>query len=131
VLGNVFRNQPLFEHPLIEEKWLGLVWVILARRFTGHAASVLACLSKPNLLTHAFHYGNHADMESPLISYRRERDISQKDLAEVLGIRTPALCKWERGRVPAARVLDVERATGISRHQLRPDVFGPPAEAAA
>lgn len=86
---------------------------------------------KSSRLTHAFHYGNHADMESPLISYRRERDISQKDLAEVLGIRTPALCKWERGRVPAARVLDVERATGISRHQLRPDVFGPPAEAAA
>ena len=30
----------------------------------------------------------------------------------------------ERGRVPAHRVLDVERITGISRHVLRPDVFG-------
>ncbi|WP_223485296.1 YdaS family helix-turn-helix protein [Stenotrophomonas indicatrix] len=30
-------------------------------------------------------------------------------------------------RVPAEHVLAIEAATGVSRHLLRPDVFGPPA----
>ncbi|PZP64983.1 MAG: hypothetical protein DI604_25710, partial [Delftia acidovorans] len=32
--------------------------------------------------------------------------------------------QWKK--VPAERVLEVERVTGISRHELRPDVFGHP-----
>lgn len=51
-------------------------------------------------------------------------------LANRLGIKHPALYSWKR--VPAERVLDIERLTGVSRHALRPDVFGPapqPAEA--
>lgn len=38
-------------------------------------------------------------------------------------IRPQAISQWTR--VPAERVLDVERLTGISRYALRPDVFGP------
>lgn len=38
-------------------------------------------------------------------------------------LRSQAVSQWQR--VPAERVLDVERLTGISRHDLRPDVFGP------
>lgn len=43
-----------------------------------------------------------------------------------LGIDNPSVvANWRtRGRIPAGRVLDVERLTGISRHELRPDVFG-------
>lgn len=37
-------------------------------------------------------------------------------------ISSQAISKWDR--VPADRVLDVERITGVSRHDLRPDVFG-------
>jgi DNA-binding transcriptional regulator YdaS (Cro superfamily) len=37
-------------------------------------------------------------------------------------IRPQAISQWTR--VPAERCLDVERLTGISRHVLRPDVFG-------
>jgi DNA-binding transcriptional regulator YdaS (Cro superfamily) len=44
-------------------------------------------------------------------------------LAESLGILPSALSQWTQ--VPADRVLAVEAATGISRHDLRPDVFGP------
>lgn len=41
-----------------------------------------------------------------------------------------AISQWKR--VPADRVIDVETLTGISRHNLRPDVFGPaPAEGQA
>ncbi|MDX0522994.1 transcriptional regulator [Sinorhizobium medicae] len=49
-------------------------------------------------------------------------------LARVLGIKHTALYSWSR--VPAERVLDIERVTGISRHELRPDVFGKAPEAA-
>lgn len=41
-------------------------------------------------------------------------------LASALGIRHQALYGWKR--VPAERVLDIERITGISRHELRPDL---------
>lgn len=43
-----------------------------------------------------------------------------------LDLSNPSIiANWRtRGRVPAERVLDIEKATGISRHELRPDVFG-------
>lgn len=45
-------------------------------------------------------------------------------LAKVIGNLTPqAISQWKK--VPAERVLEVERITGISRHELRPDIFGP------
>lgn len=47
-------------------------------------------------------------------------------LAELLGISAAAVSKWG-DEVPLTRVLDVERVTGIPRHDLRPDVFGEPA----
>lgn len=47
-------------------------------------------------------------------------------LARMIGIKHPTIHSWLRaGRVPAERVLAVEEATGISRYELRPDVFGP------
>ena len=53
---------------------------------------------------------------------RRERG-RLTELAKVLDVYPGAICQWDK--VPAARVLQVEEATGISRHALRPDVFGP------
>lgn len=52
--------------------------------------------------------------------------------ARALGISKPSVVmNWRtRGQVPAERVLEIETATGISRHELRPDIFGP-AEAVA
>jgi DNA-binding transcriptional regulator YdaS (Cro superfamily) len=48
---------------------------------------------------------------------------SMTALADGLGITPQAVAKW--GYVPAARCLDVERLTGVSRHKLRPDIYGP------
>lgn len=47
--------------------------------------------------------------------------------ASALGIGNPSVvANWRtRGRVPAEKVLEVERLTAISRHELRPDIFGP------
>ena len=47
-----------------------------------------------------------------------------KKLATSLGISRQAVEQWRV--VPPERVLSVERITGISRHELRPDIFGPP-----
>lgn len=43
-------------------------------------------------------------------------------LARVLGITSNAISMWKI--VPAERVLAVEAATSVSRHLLRPDLYG-------
>lgn len=65
------------------------------------------------------------DTQTPLHKAIRAAG-SQQRLAEQLGIRSASISEWKvRGRVPAERVVAIERETGVSRHDLRPDVFGP------
>lgn len=45
------------------------------------------------------------------------------ELARKLGISHQSFYSWRK--VPADRVLQFEQLTGISRHEIRPDVFGP------
>lgn len=48
----------------------------------------------------------------------------QSELARRLDIRQQSVYYWiQRGRVPAERVLEVERVTGVPRHQIRPDLY--------
>lgn len=42
-------------------------------------------------------------------------------MARCLGLTRAAVLKWER--VPAERVVEIERITGIAREKLRPDLF--------
>jgi len=42
-------------------------------------------------------------------------------LAAELRVTPQAVYKWRR--VPAEQVLHVERITGVSRHELRPDLY--------
>lgn len=42
-------------------------------------------------------------------------------LATSLGISKQAVGQWDK--VPPLRVLDVEKASGVSRHELRPDLY--------
>lgn len=49
-------------------------------------------------------------------------------LARELKVSHPTIIKWKR--VPAGRVLDVERITGVPRWRQRPDIYPAP-EAAA
>lgn len=47
-------------------------------------------------------------------------------MARQLGIKPPSISEWKaRNRVPAERVLEVEKISGVSRYELRPDIFGP------
>ena len=61
--------------------------------------------------------------ESPIKDYRARAGMSLERMAAAFGVNKSTVLRWEMGRVPADRVLDVERATGISRHELRPDLY--------
>lgn len=56
-----------------------------------------------------------------------DRAGGQSELARRLGLRQQSVSEWiSRGVVPPARVLDVERATGIHRHLLNPNIYPDP-----
>lgn len=56
-----------------------------------------------------------------------QRAGSQAELARRLGIRATSIIDWRRaGRIPAERVLDVARITGLSPHLLRADIYPDP-----
>ena len=51
---------------------------------------------------------------------------NQSELARICGVTQPTVWGWlnkGRGLLPPEYVLKVETATGISRHQLRPDIY--------
>lgn len=48
-------------------------------------------------------------------------------LAKRCSVTPQAVNQWvKKKKVPPERVLEVEDATGVSRHALRPDIYGPP-----
>lgn len=54
---------------------------------------------------------------------------STKKLAEKLGITEQAVGRWKsKGVVPAARVLEIFHATGVTPHELRPDLYPNPTD---
>ncbi|MEN9393695.1 MAG: hypothetical protein RLZZ104_2038 [Pseudomonadota bacterium] len=55
----------------------------------------------------------------------------QTALADAIGKTQGHVSKWlERGYIPAESVLPIEKATGVSRHDLRPDLYPREGEAA-
>jgi len=58
--------------------------------------------------------------ETPLDSALKEVGGASA-LSRLMGITSQAIGQWRR--VPAERVLQVERLTGVSRHDLRPDLY--------
>jgi DNA-binding transcriptional regulator YdaS (Cro superfamily) len=50
---------------------------------------------------------------------------SQQAVADICGVTQTAVWKWLQAKkpLPAEHVLAVEAATGISRHELRPDIY--------
>lgn len=81
-----------------------------------------------------FHSVPEPSADTPLQSVMRALDGNQSELARICGVSQPTVWGWlnkGRGILPAEHCLKVEAATGISRHELRPDVFGPADEQAA
>lgn len=49
---------------------------------------------------------------------------SQSELARLLNITPQAINGWRNKKIPPCRVLMIEQISGVSRHELRPDVYG-------
>jgi len=50
-----------------------------------------------------------------------ERAGGTNALGRILGISHAAVTQWDI--TPVRRVLEIERLTGVSRHDLRPDIY--------
>jgi transcriptional regulator with XRE-family HTH domain len=63
-------------------------------------------------------------METPLRAYREREDITQQQLAELLGVSKAAVSRWESGarKINEHLLSTVERVTGIPARKLRPDL---------
>jgi DNA-binding transcriptional regulator YdaS (Cro superfamily) len=66
-----------------------------------------------------------------------DRAGNRSKLARMLGVTPQAIRKWERAwdegnhqSIPAHRAVQIENAVGMSRHELRPDLWPAPQEAA-
>lgn len=60
-------------------------------------------------------------MRDPGLARAIDRAGGVAELARKIGIAQPSVSNWDR--VPAQRVIAVEAATGISRRELRPDLY--------
>lgn len=58
---------------------------------------------------------------NPLALFLQERGKKLSDLASSLNINKSTVSRWKR--VPAERVIEVEKATGIPREEIRPDIY--------
>lgn len=67
--------------------------------------------------------------KDPVIAVAADRCGGVVKLSLMLGLSRAAVALWHR--VPAERVLQVEKITGVPRHLLRPDVYPEPGKAAA
>lgn len=62
--------------------------------------------------------------ETRLTILLKAKGLRLIDLARKLEVDKGTVTRWSFKEVPLTRVFDVERATGISREELRPDFFG-------
>ena len=60
---------------------------------------------------------------SAITEYRKANNLTQTAFGEMVGVQAAAVSKWSSGRVPAEQVVKIHKATGIPKHELRPDLF--------
>lgn len=71
-------------------------------------------------------------MSTALKTWRVGAQLDAESAAREAGVSLPTWSRWETGRrrVPAERVPDLSKLTGIPMSDLRPDVFANAGEAA-
>ncbi|MCK6670788.1 helix-turn-helix domain-containing protein [Enterobacter roggenkampii] len=53
---------------------------------------------------------------------------SARALGALIGVSKMAISLWRRNGIPAGRVLPVFNATGVTPHELRPDLYPNPTD---
>lgn len=68
---------------------------------------------------------NASISKTPLARAMAALDNNQSEMARICGVKQPSVWAWVHGKkqLPAEHVLKVEAATGVSRHDLRPDIY--------
>ncbi|WP_446739759.1 YdaS family helix-turn-helix protein [Pseudomonas sp. YL2] len=87
--------------------------------------AILTCSHDLKAVTLRCNYQFNEDaMEQNAAERAAKAAGGQSALARVLGCTPQNVQRWcATGRVPAERVIPVEQATGVSRHDLRPDLY--------
>jgi DNA-binding transcriptional regulator YdaS (Cro superfamily) len=68
-----------------------------------------------------FDQSNSSDgLEEAIASVQTAANLAQK-----LGVTPQAVSNWRKVGVTAQRAIDIERATGVSRQKMRPDLWPP------
>ena len=62
-------------------------------------------------------------MHNPITSYRADNKLSLEAFGNLFGIHKATALRWERVGAPTKRLVEIEEKTGISRADLRPDLF--------
>lgn len=64
--------------------------------------------------------------------FRKNSGLTLDAVADLFKVDRTTILRWEKGvsPVPIKRVAEIATATGLSKQQLRPDVFGQPENAA-
>lgn len=68
--------------------------------------------------------------ETSFSDFRKNSALTLDGVAALFNVDRTTILRWEKGEppVPVKRLDEVERITGISRNNLRPDIFGPQPE---
>lgn len=64
--------------------------------------------------------------QSPLQILATARGLKLVEIARAIGVHKATVTRWAQGDVPAERAIEIERAMGIGRHELRPDLWPSP-----
>lgn len=71
-------------------------------------------------------------MESaPLKDIFLAKGFKLAQIARAIEVDKATMTRWMQSRIPAERVAEIERITGVPRGELRPDLWGSDAGAAA
>ena len=63
------------------------------------------------------------DMKHKILASHLKKRGAISDLARRIKVTRATVCNWIYLRIPAERVLEIEKHTGIPRTLLRPDIY--------